>query len=338
MELCYPSLVILQDKISDFFIERNHINSTAFPNHASDLMWPSTEVIDIILFGDALHALSGSKTWPRSAKYRIWLLCHDMKKIIHEIYNIPLECLGVIPRYSIFPTSRTPNSLNLFHEKDVYFVMSSNYALGKNIELTLGIIQQLQIHYTNKNIHLTICGPKPDTYLVEDEINKFQWVIPPVVKGDLGMDWHKEVSPKSMMINFSTNLFEDFGISLCQAQEAGFPLIISNWGTHHDIQGNNIIKVPTKTHGLHISDSINMKNRIKDTTQYLISRLDTKQTDKTQFPTDSFNIPNEIHINKLIELSTVFINNHLAKTMELHKASLYNPNNPIAKVINRFFE
>jgi hypothetical protein len=337
-ELAYPSLIILQDVISDFFIEKNGRNTSAFPNHASDLVWPSVEVVDIVFFGDALHALAGVTSWPRTIKYRIWLLCHDMKTLISELYDIPEEYLAVIPRYTVFPITNTLTSLNVLKKEDIHFVMSSSYAISKNIGLTVGVVNKIQETYPNKNIKLSICGPKPEEFMAKDEINKYEWKVQPQILGDLGFNWHTKFSPDTVMINFSTNLFEDFGISLTQAQQRGLPLIISDWGAHHDIQGSNVIKVPTKTHGLHISPESDLEERILNTTNFIVESLKNDFPESVTVPSDSLSPPTTIDINKLITCSKIFNNKHYDDVMELYKSSWYKDSNSIAQAIEHHFD
>jgi len=44
-------------------------------------------------------------------------------------------------------------------------------------------------------------------------------------------------------VNFSTYFCEDFGVSLAQAQELGWPAVLSDWGGHSDAMIENVYKI-----------------------------------------------------------------------------------------------
>ena len=335
-ELIYPSLNILQDRISDFFIEKNNMHTSAYPNHACDLEWPTSETIDVVLFGEAIRILTEIKLWPNNQKFKIWLLCSGMKQIVHDLYEIPLENLGVIPRYTIFPQDTNKSSDHLFNQDQLHFVMSNSYSLSKNVPLVIGVINKLQHLYPSKKIQLSICSPKPEQYLATNEINKYQWNDEPTIRGDLGYQWAKSFSQNDILINFSTNLTEDFGISIAQAQEHGLKLLITDWAAHKEVYGSNIIKVPTSVTGHHIQEDL-LQDRIITTTKYLRPYFENEKEIPKIKERNHFYEPQALS-KKEIESHSKKFNLKYSQELEIvFKKSFYPENNPIIKVIKKHF-
>lgn len=331
-ELAYPSLMILQDKVSDYFHRIHGTYTSAFPNHACDLIWPGQEIIDVVLFGDALQTIVWAKNWPRKPKYRLWVLCHDMKRIINDLVGIPLSSIGVIPRYEIFPMPQSPYPLPSTKE-NFHFVMSSSYALSKNIELTIGVVNEIQKR-SQGEVKLTICSPKPEEYLARNAIKKLKWKFTPEIKGDLGLNWQETLPKDSVMINFSTNLFEDFGVSAAQAQEVGFPLIVSDWGAHKDLAGENILKVPPSVFGHHITKE-NMQSRITRTVDFIEKALNEPPS---TFPKLCEHLkPKALNIEQILNYTSKFESQDMEKVRDLFRASIYDPQNHIAQNILKHF-
>lgn len=78
-------------------------------------------------------------------------------------------------------------------------------------------------------------------------MNELPWTKPPQYLGDFPeKQWLCGAYENPVAISLSTYLMEDFGVSLAQAQQAGWPCIVSDWGGHADIKGRNIIRVPSQ--------------------------------------------------------------------------------------------
>ena len=84
------------------------------------------------------------------------------------------------------------------------------------------------------------CGPR-----LSDEMRaKLQTHCPELgmtILGNLGLDWAKsDFGPRPVLVNFSTSPSEDFGVSVAQAQENGMGLVLSEWGAHLDVRGEDV--------------------------------------------------------------------------------------------------
>lgn len=195
--------------------------------------------------GNPLQLLTATDLWPKKERIRIWLLSTAHRQLLSTFSGIDLAHLGVIPRDKLFRIKKQNLRQNLFKD-DVHLVFSGRILKDKHVDLCLGVVFLLQEKLGTK-VRFSICGPnltKDERQSLKEKLAQYAWKIKPTLKGDLGADWHKSFKGNPILLNLSTYLEEDFGVSVAQAQEAGWPVIISNWGGHRDVVGPNCLKVP----------------------------------------------------------------------------------------------
>jgi hypothetical protein len=75
-------------------------------------------------------------------------------------------------------------------------------------------------------------------------IERLSWKVKPRFAGQVGPhDWLDAAKESSAFISLSTYICEDFGVSLAQAQEAGWPAIVSDWGGHREAFSQGLHRV-----------------------------------------------------------------------------------------------
>jgi hypothetical protein len=78
-------------------------------------------------------------------------------------------------------------------------------------------------------------------------IHTLPWTSTPQVRPPKAPEqWTKTTVPSPVFISLSKFEKEDFGVSIAQAQAAGWPVILSDWGGHRDVLGSNVIRVPPR--------------------------------------------------------------------------------------------
>lgn len=237
-----PSIHILQREIKENFKSSTPKKFPAFPNYNATLQWPNSKIIDIVLFGDALHRLSSLRLWPENHNYRIHTLCTSMRDLIIDTYELKPDQVRSINRYDLYPKNNSPSKFpDLFKDK-LTLVMSGRSSNYKNTKQTIHVASLLQ--RGNPNIKLVICGPSFDEQYLKDAISLCTWKNPPILLGDLGHEWINQIPKDYVFINLSTSPAEDFNVSSAQAQNKGMPMIITHWGGLKDIDADNILKIP----------------------------------------------------------------------------------------------
>jgi glycosyltransferase involved in cell wall biosynthesis len=142
-------------------------------------------------------------------------------------------------------------------------IYSGRLSAQKNIEAVIAFYSFLEATSHN-DVELIMTGDwdnlrpdnrgffKIDSY--EQDIKKFSKQISfknePIFLHGLGPnEWQKTFTNNSVVLSLSTSMYEDYGVSIAQAQECGLPIIISDWGGHGDVNGDNIYKFPISTIG-----------------------------------------------------------------------------------------
>jgi glycosyltransferase involved in cell wall biosynthesis len=131
--------------------------------------------------------------------------------------------------------------------RDATLVFSGRASPGKNHGLWIKVAHEIQAK-SRRCVRVVICGPQT-AWLREaspfpTEIRRFRWRVKPRFLGDLGLDWPRKIKGNPVLLNLSTSFQEDFGVSAAQAQQQGWPLMLSDWGGHADIEGAGCLKIP----------------------------------------------------------------------------------------------
>ena len=208
------------------------------------------QVVDVVLFGDFLDLLERAHCWPRN-KYRLWVLSEACRDVCVKILGLRPEQVGVIPRYELFPAPRKTRSLPS-KSQEWTLVFSGRVRTGKNVDLCLRVTSLLQTRY-GERVRLAVVG----SFRTEDHRQRFwfyyhalPWKFPPLLhQATDTSSWLKHLFRSPVLIALSEYFYEDFGVSVSQAQHAGWPCIVSDWGGHRDVSGRNVIKIPPRLMG-----------------------------------------------------------------------------------------
>lgn len=213
------------------------------------------EVVDVVLFGSYLERFIESGTWPKS-RYRFWVLTSCVRDVLTRQLGIPSSAIQVIPRYSLFATT-TGRPLPDFRREPTALVFAGRISAVKNIEFLLRTISALQEY--GCPVTLSLFGDPDDQYHydlgrrthrnfhmhIEEVLRTLPWKTRPIIRRKMGSDeWLASAPADSVLVSLSSFLKEDFDVSLAQAQAAGWPAIVSDWGGHRSAAGENIMKIP----------------------------------------------------------------------------------------------
>ncbi len=254
---CYKSINMLIKSCSAFFDKLDDGFKPIFldsVDNSSSLFTGEAEV-DIVFFGGILQKLFQLPSYDFE-RARFWCLSSTYSDILVKRFNLPQECVSIIPRNMLFPksTSMTPFSLS----NGSHFIYAGRISASKNITAILKLVSKLQVKH-GIPIELSIYGSFDDEQnfderpqfrksykeLFFDTLNELEWTSKPIFYGEVdALDWPNKSKNNSIFINLSKYFQEDFGVSLAQWEELGRPSLISNWGGHQDIHSENVIKIP----------------------------------------------------------------------------------------------
>lgn len=285
------SLAVLQTRVLGFF-ERNNIptDNVWFPD--IDIVFPKSlnhqKKIQVVFFGGFPERIFESGNWP-DKEFTFWCLSSQVQKILTKIFKFNDDVIHVIPRYELF-SKGTEKAIDL--HSDLQVVYSGRLSSQKNIEMFLAFASILQESLT-VNVEILLMGewdnhgPK---HRGRYAINSYKEIVgafnqslnfktPPVYLNDLDHDeWMGQLKSNCLMVNFSTFICEDYGVSVAQAQEAGIPMILSKWGGHCDVEASNVLWVDTHE----IAESLSEKEVIILKAQNLVGKFLTNQLLKTE--------------------------------------------------------
>ncbi|PIK14031.1 glycosyltransferase [Halobacteriovorax sp. JY17] len=255
---CIISINTLRERCENFFLENSNLKSTCRvyidDPYEQSLGSDKNEVVDFILFGNAFKKFFESGNWI-GKEIRIWVLSESNKKILESYLENRAE-VNVIPRYLLFPVKQSllPFLVGTEHT----FVFAGRLSAQKNIESLLYFIKNYNEKYKVNSI-LQLYGDFEDTYH-EDLGRRFQEsyrtkILKLVDTLDISRSvkfhgrverdtWIKSNITNPVFISLSTFVSEDFGCAVAEAQQIGWPVIVSEYGGHLDIRGENIRKVP----------------------------------------------------------------------------------------------
>lgn len=259
---CQRSMDMLSQRCKLWLQEKFQIKDPVFIDDNSYFLggFPDHEIVDIVFFGSHLEKFLRSGNWNQK-QYRFWVLSTSVRKMFVEVYGFDKNQISLIPRYQLFPVKEIQEKTDhLFMEQQaaIDFVYSGRLSPTKNIEL---IITSYALFKENLSLpsKLYLIGKFDNEVLPgAKEINQpYQLALTDLVKqlnieqDVLFLDakspdnWIKHEKFKNpILINFSTYVHEDFGVSVAQAQSAGWPCMISQWGGHLDLSGIKFMPLP----------------------------------------------------------------------------------------------
>ncbi len=239
--------LFLQKRINRWFQKKFKTTPTIFSTLA-DVTWDCQDSSDVVLLGDALFILKQARYWAPKKSYRIWLLSHQYKELLGKELDIDPAFFGVIPRYELVSRARDVKPINW--KKPVDLIFAGRPLPSKNLEAVILLTEALQKLKLPCSLHIT--GPfKGETFFslarYMELIESIHWTYsPPVVHGNLGKNWTKHPWKNPIYISLSQTNSEDFSVSLAEAEEARFPLLLSEWLVHKEIIHPELHLLPIK--------------------------------------------------------------------------------------------
>lgn len=234
------SIKFLQKKCREILV--GHLGKEPNFLFAKNFTWSDDDPIqDVVLMGDALLLITDQFLWPRTGNFRYWVLSQGHRDLLQSMFPLEKKHIGVIPRDFIYPAKPQINPWPDF-TKPSTFILSSRLLEDKNIDLTLHLAHELQRKFPKMEIG--VFTPTEKLKPLKLLIANFTWKKKPKIYGDRGFNWHKSVKlPQPFLVNLSTYPMEDFNVSVAQARERGWPLILSHWGVFREIKGPSVSRV-----------------------------------------------------------------------------------------------
>lgn len=281
-EVCLTSMQILERKISSAYQSL----VPDFNPHYLDLFeetqpTASDGPIDLVFFGNFVRRFFESGNW-HGSQFRLWVLSESVREVFVKIFGFNPNEVGLIERMILFPPK--VSHLFSFHDQDLNLVYSGRVSPQKNIEHLIFFFHEVQ--KINPSATLTIWGSfdnnQHDDYgrhtpvnykeKISKLVNKLTWTTPPRFMGHVApSDWISLSGVKPVLVNFSTYICDDFGVAVAQAQESGWPLIISLWGGHLSIK-HGAFFVSSSDIGKSFEDEVIIEARARALVHKLIDR------------------------------------------------------------------
>jgi|GEM_PF-2762908 len=237
--MTWASFPVLDRALRDYFQSRFGAE-VAILSNISDYIIPDRRVVDVVLFSDGGACLRQEHLWPSGLQFRLWVLSRYARGLLQEETGLPARLVAILPRAGLFPPRR-PSTPFPPPEQGLRLVFSGRTdGRGKQFGAACALAAALQEESGGGEFQ--ICGPSLIPGLVQRELARHRWKRKPRVLCDLGVDWIKKISP-GVLLNLSTFVGEDFGVSVAQAQQEGWPLILSDWGGFRDVRGGNVVKL-----------------------------------------------------------------------------------------------
>jgi len=261
---CIKSMSFLKQRIEAFFkgnvaqsSQRYYPELDIYTNQRFD----SKEILDVVLFGNNVKSFFQSSLWP-GRNYRIWTLSKPHQDFwTSTLFDHRIETpINLIPRSLL--TAEEPKEIpSSFKEQAIDLVFAGRLSAQKNITYLLLLYKELELLDLKVSLHLY--GKFDDQYdeifgrrrhenykdTVINLIQKLDFSTPPVINENLGEnEWTETNLNNPVLISLSTYHCEDFGVSVTQAQEKGWPLILTDMLGHKCINHANLIKIPSRYH------------------------------------------------------------------------------------------
>lgn len=243
LEYSWPSFSIIKNKLISFFKNEPF----CIVAQGVKLEIPKDKKVHIVLFGDGILALQTLSQINTNKYYYIWVLSSSHALLLSRFHKIPIEHIGIIPRYELFSLGKYKKSNVKNYDKSFSLISSASISKNKNFEFCVKVMSHAQ-KVSIQNIECFVCGPNMEYDLnqVKNIVSKYVWKHEPKLLGDIGTNWADHDYRNPILLSFSTSIYEDYGVSIAQAQAKGWPVVISDWGGHRDVQGKYVIKIPYK--------------------------------------------------------------------------------------------
>ncbi|MEQ1878831.1 MAG: hypothetical protein ABL958_19480, partial [Bdellovibrionia bacterium] len=194
-----------------------------------------SEPLDVVLMGDFLDQLLKIDEWPER-DFRIWVLGTASRDVLVRLLGFPVENIGVIPRYELYP--RSPNPLPFPDgSKEWTLVYGGRVVSPKNIDFAIRVLSYLQTElrqpvrmqvFGNVSKQVRLNFHELESYAANygDKLKEISSSLPlthpPEFHSALSSDaWLQAAGPNPVCLSLSTYHMEDCGVSVAQAQQLG---------------------------------------------------------------------------------------------------------------------
>lgn len=240
------SLALLKSQITQIFPE----DEVWIPD--ADLNPPSGDgPLNLIMCGDFFRKFVAIEELPRSEVF-LWGLGTPTLNFFTQLAHFDTSQISMIPRNILFPLG--PSQKMKLHTGPVDLVYAGRLTASKHI-LTLVWMSFYLQKMVNPEIQLQLFGSffqeevlEPTSQIgtyqlkVEELIQKLDWTKKPILHGEVPPGiWPARSYQSPIYISLSTLPFEDFSVSIAQAQEVGMPIVATQWGAHLDVHGEKLL-------------------------------------------------------------------------------------------------
>ena len=266
-DVCQASIEVLKSRCENLFRSYPEVRNLWIADFQDPPPTvPHGEVLDVVFFGKFLTRILETGNWP-SGRYRFWALSKSVIEVLVRLVGVPRKSIGRIPRYALFdhtPAAQMPGGKTPFT-----WVFAGRLSATKNIGMLLKTASFLQTQ-ENVPVRLELIGEADDEYHLDfgrRELPRYEptlraltdslkWSRPPQFHSKVEpWEWLQRPFENPVLVNFSTFASEDFDVSLAQAQSAGWPALVTDWGGHREATG--VMKVhPAEIGASHEPDVI----------------------------------------------------------------------------------
>lgn len=232
-----PSLGTLSSRL-DIFFKNLGISRFVVLTATSKQLLLAQDTCDVVLVGDAPSYFLEPALWKMRGSYRFWVLSNVAREFFSRLSGLPEEHFSVIPRSALFEVTEPKYTI----ADSLSFVYAGRCLQGKNLALLGRVVSQLQGLPEFKNHRFFFAGSGGFESLI-DELKHLKWSHPPEYLGDLGSDWVRYPFPRPVYLNLSTYAMEDFSVGTAEAQQQGWPVVVSDWFGLEDVNGREVIRI-----------------------------------------------------------------------------------------------
>lgn len=208
--------------------------------------FPKKKMADVVLISRFYEQLMGSDQWPL-AGCRLWVVCQAAKAVLVNEAGIPSHKVGVVPRYQLIPRAKEESPFPNM-KKPWSLVYSGRMTEDKGFLFFLKVAHLLQQKF-KLPVTPVIFGikelPNPETARFNKKVRKLlselEWKIPPSIWTNLAPgEWTQVKLTHPVLFNFTWYAKDDFGVSVSEAQQEGWPVLLSAWAGNLDVRGKSV--------------------------------------------------------------------------------------------------
>lgn len=288
-DLCITSIEMLDAKIKSLLSRKLNTEFFWIPDreHSFPIKVDSSALVDVVLLGGFLTSFFTTGNWP-DLKYRLWVVSNAVKNVLISLLQINDKYISVLPRYELFQTEYAARFYEI--KQDSFdLIYAGRISPVKNIEATIWLVNFLQMQH-NVQVKLVLIGDFDNMFAadrgrweklsyqseIKNLIKSLSWKLKPKFIAKMGSEeWHRQNFKNPVLINLSTFMCEDYNVSLAQAQQQGWPSIITNWGGHRDQIMNNALMIPWQLIGRSDESKSVIKLKSEILARYIMTHQNT---------------------------------------------------------------